>query len=53
MSSTHTVTCTKCHSTSTGKIGVSKNGSGTFSCRSCHKPIRVHLNGKGEVVKVS
>ena len=53
MSSTHTVCCRKCGSTSTGKIGVSKSGSGVFSCRNCHKPIRVHLNGKGEIVKVT
>ena len=53
MAFSFTVTCPHCGSTTTVKTGVSKSGAGVGSCQSCHKNVRVYVDGDGNVKKVT
>ena len=48
-----TVTCPHCKTTTTVSTGVGKSGSGVGNCKKCHKPVRLHVDGKGDVTKVT
>ena len=48
-----TVACPHCGTTTTVTTGVSKGGSGVGNCKKCHKGVRVHVNSKGDITKVT
>ena len=52
MSAKFTITCPKCGTTTTVTTGVSKSGAGVGTCKKCHKTVRVHVDGKGDIIKV-
>lgn len=53
MANYFTITCPRCGSTTTVQTGVSKNGTGVGQCRNCSKNVKVTVDGKGNVIKVS
>lgn len=53
MSTSFTVGCPHCRSTTTVQTGVSKNGTGVGRCRNCNKLVRVTVDHKGNVIRVS
>ncbi len=53
MANYFTITCPHCGSTTTVQTGVSKNGTGVGQCRNCSKNIKVTVDGKGNVIKIS
>ena len=48
-----TVGCPHCGTTTTVTTGISKNGSGVGNCQKCRKAVRVHVDGKGNIKKVT
>lgn len=53
MSGFFTVACPHCGNTSTFSTGISKNGSGVGNCRNCHKTVRIYVDSKGNIKKVT
>lgn len=53
MSTSFAIGCPNCGSTTTVQTGVSKNGTGLGQCRNCHKTVKITVDHKGNVIRVS
>ncbi|WP_157830707.1 hypothetical protein [Aeromonas sobria] len=53
MSHYFTILCPRCSTTTTVSTGVGRNGTGIGQCRNCRKLVRVQVDHRGGIVRVT